>query len=47
MFQASKYMDEFDATHCQPLPHTYFRLPWSVQFSESDESDSPINSAKI
>ena len=27
-FQASKYMTEFDATHCTPLPVEKFVLPW-------------------
>ncbi|GAB6024577.1 Protein abhd16a [Chamberlinius hualienensis] len=28
LFLASKYMIDFDATHCQPLPTELFTLPW-------------------
>ncbi|CAH1787289.1 unnamed protein product [Owenia fusiformis] len=32
LFLASKYMDDFDATHCTPLPALYFRMPWKITF---------------
>ncbi|XP_057289724.1 phosphatidylserine lipase ABHD16A-like isoform X1 [Hydractinia symbiolongicarpus] len=28
LYLAMKYMDHFDATHCMPLPYSYFQLPW-------------------
>ena len=28
LFLASKYMVDFDSTHCTPLPTRYFNLPW-------------------
>ncbi|ELT91949.1 hypothetical protein CAPTEDRAFT_165072 [Capitella teleta] len=28
LFLASKYMDDYDSTHCAPLPSTFFRSPW-------------------
>ena len=27
-FQASRYMTDFDSTHCAPLPAHLFVLPW-------------------
>lgn len=29
VFLAIKYMSHFDATHCTPLPSSYFQLPWN------------------
>ena len=29
--QAGKYMIDFDATHCTPLPPMLFMMPWSVE----------------
>ncbi|XP_050414953.1 phosphatidylserine lipase ABHD16A [Patella vulgata] len=29
LYLASKYMQDFDSTHCTPLPPLYFRTPWT------------------
>ncbi|XP_067662077.1 phosphatidylserine lipase ABHD16A-like [Haliotis asinina] len=29
LFLASKYMEDFDSTHCTPLAHNFFHKPWS------------------
>ncbi|XP_033643193.1 phosphatidylserine lipase ABHD16A-like [Asterias rubens] len=31
IFLAGKYMIDFDATHCTPLPPMLFMMPWSVE----------------
>ncbi|XP_074649625.1 phosphatidylserine lipase ABHD16A-like [Tubulanus polymorphus] len=30
LFLASKYMQDFESTHCTPLPVRFFREPWNV-----------------
>lgn len=32
--QASRYMVDFDSTHCNPLPATFFRTPWTPESEE-------------
>ncbi|KAI0213665.1 Phosphatidylserine lipase ABHD16A [Lamellibrachia satsuma] len=36
LFLASKYMDEFDSTHCTQLPTSMFRKPWMGECSDDD-----------
>jgi len=30
LFLASRYMEDFDSTHCTPLPPNFFKTPWKV-----------------
>ena len=36
LLQASKYMDEFDSTHCTQLPASMFRSPWTAPCPEDE-----------
>ncbi|XP_038045782.1 phosphatidylserine lipase ABHD16A-like [Patiria miniata] len=36
LYLAGKYMSDFDATHCTPLPSLLFDMPWSVQEDSFD-----------
>ncbi|XP_071947809.1 phosphatidylserine lipase ABHD16A-like [Antedon mediterranea] len=31
LFLASKYMVDFEAMHCKPLPNSYFEMPWQLE----------------
>ncbi|KAL3859893.1 hypothetical protein ACJMK2_010078 [Sinanodonta woodiana] len=32
LFLASKYMEDFDSTHCSPLPTSFLHEPWSPKY---------------
>nr|XP_022324622.1 protein ABHD16A-like isoform X1 [Crassostrea virginica] len=34
LYLASRYMVDFDSTHCNPLPATFFRTPWTPESEE-------------
>lgn len=29
LYLADKYMSHYETSHCQPLLHEHFRMPWS------------------
>jgi len=40
LFLASRYMVEFDSTHCTPLPHRLFNQPWDPE-APAPTADQP------
>ena len=39
LLQATKYMDEYDSTHCTQLPASMFRQPWLGECPEEETQD--------
>jgi len=45
LFLASKYMVEFDSSHCTPLPFRYFTRPWDPESVDTGDQPPPSSAS--